>query len=74
MEKLNRLKAIRFRPSEFAAIEVAAERFNFSESELIRRAIRLGLSALGRRRCRVDDLSLADLPREEQKLDEPTSL
>jgi hypothetical protein len=64
-EKLTHMKVVRLRQSEYQAIETTAEKFNFTESELIRRSIRIGLPILDRRRCRADDLALAGSPSEE---------
>lgn len=64
-EKLTHTKVVRLGKSEYLAIEMTAAKFNFSESEMIRRSIRVGLPILNRRRCRSDDLLLAGSPREE---------
>jgi len=45
-EKLTHVKVVRLRESEYLAIEAAAQKFDFTESELIRRSIRIGLPIL----------------------------
>ena len=45
-ERLTHMKVVRLRESEYLAIEAAAEKFDFTESQVIRRALRVGLPIL----------------------------